>query len=544
VTENETVRVRTSLSQAGPVDRLDRAFTLIRHKGLALSARAFCAGAIPALTLLAYFYFDRVEGIALLRAPLAFALIAAFMLRSWILAGVARVFVIELSPHAPVDVDGGRFLDVARTAGWVCLGLWCWSWGVLLSAGGGVIGIAFFIPFMALRGIFAPSWIARAGAVHGGGFQAIRESLGDTAHQRMTSFTVESFLLLGIFGVALNLYGIFGFVVTVGRSFLGLELALVDLFLSYRNTFTMLAIPLFAACLVEPLRAALSAQVYVDARVRADGLDLRAALEDATRTKSAPSALTTSLTALLLCVAFAAGTVHAQETDEAPPSVDAPSLASQDFEARQQAQEILSRDIFRDVEARRHDGLTDLIERVLAWFFDRDMPDVDTSASAPIPSLPLPGPVFFVVLGVLFALAVGIFLYVSRTQADSVATQAPAEVEAMPDPRERSPDAWIGEAAALAAQGRYREALRALYLATLVSLDRSAWIRFEPSLTNWQYLRQMRTGTVRNDFRQFTSTFDVKVYGGETVGEADYAACRQLAERIVQVSQRDGEGAP
>lgn len=543
--QDEALRVRPSLSQAGPIDRIDRAFTLVRHAGLAFSARAFFAGAIPALVLLAYYYLDRVEGIAILRGPIAFALIIAFMIRSWILANVARTFVRTLSAHAPIDDDGGRFLDVARTAGWACLGLWCWSWGILLSAGGGVLGIAFFIPFMAFRGLIAPSWIARAGALHDGGFGAMREAIGDTAYQRVTSFTVESLLILAILGVSFNLYGIFAFVVTIGRSFLGLELALVDLFLSYRNTFVMLSVPLFAACLMEPLRAALSAQVYVEARVRADGLDLRAALEDATRPKS--HGAIAGVLALLLAISLATPAARAQDV---PPEANVEAVQAQsnvsdeDVVARRRAHEILSRDIFRDVEARRHDGLTDLIERMLSWLFDHELPEVD-GPSVPAPQLPLPGPIFFVVVGVLFAVAVALFLYLSRTKNEDATALSVVKVEVIPDPRERSPDAWIGDASALAAQGRFREALRALYLATLVSLDRSAWIRFEPSLTNWQYLRQMRAGSVRNDFRAFTSTFDVKVYGGETVGAADYAACRELAERIVQVSQRpeQSEGA-
>lgn len=542
---DESVRVRPSLTQAGPIDRIDRAFTLIRYAGFGRSARAFCAGAIPAITLLGYYYLDRVEGISLLRAPLAFALVLAFMLRSWLLAAVARAFVIELSPHAPVDAEGGRFLDVARTSGYVFAGLGCWSWGILLSAGGGPLGIAFFLPLLAIRGLFAPSWIARAGALREGGFGAIRQALGDTTYQRVTSFSVESFLLLGMFGVSANLYGVFRFVVTIGRSFLGLELALAEQFLSYRNTFVMLAVPLFAACLAEPLRAALSAQVYVDARVRADGLDLRAALEDATRTKVVRAVSAAAI--LLVCSSVGLNNLHAQESpaddtntvEAGVVSPDDEAVANpfaEDFEARRRAEEILSRDIFRDVEARRRDGLTDLIERVLSWLFDHELPEV-SAPSVQTSALPLPGPVFFIVLGVLFAIAIGGFLFFSRTKNDAPTPPGPLLTEALADPRERSPDAWIGDAASLAAQGKYREALRALYLATLVSLDRSAWIRFEPSLTNWQYLRQMKTGTVRNDFRQFTTTFDVKVYGGETVGEADYATCLQLAERIVQVSR-------
>ncbi|MFO0708599.1 MAG: hypothetical protein U0353_02100 [Sandaracinus sp.] len=565
------VVVRSTLAAAGPLERIDRAFVLARRGGLALTLRSWLAGGLPALTLLAYFYVERVEGIGLLRLPAALALVLSFLVRSWVLAHAARIHVRALSERAPIAPDAGGFLATSRTAIVVAIGLWAWSLGILVSVGAGPIGIALFLPLLGFRGLVAPSWLARAGCANEAGVRAFALAARDTSTQRLESLLFESMLILAIFGIAANLWGLFAFVVLVGRSFLGLEMALVDEFLSFRNTFVLLAVTLVAAVLIEPLRAALSAQVYVDARVRAEGLDLRAALDEAIEhTRQRPragqetqradqetsgsetgrAAHTIGRVAVVGLALWLAASPVAHAQDLSPPSSPtvepaAPSWAgsetsADDAEARERARAILSDDIFRDVEARRRDGLADLVTRLLEWLIEQFAGE---SASGPatnapeMPSLPLPGPVFFLTVGVLFALVVAAFLVFTRRR-DREASVATAKIsEAVPDPRDRSPDDWLGEASALAARERWAEALRALYLATLVALDRRAWIRFEPSLTNWQYLRQMPSGPARDDFRVLTRTFDWKVYGEEPAAARDYAESRALAERILHASR-------
>ncbi len=593
-----SVVVRSSLAAAGPLERVDHAFVLVRRGGLELAGRALLAGAVPALALLAYYYAERVEGIGALRLPAAALLVASFIVRSWALAAVARAHVRALSEHAPIAAGAGGLVSVGRTAVVVGLGLWLWSWGLVLSAGGGAIGIALFVPWLAFRGLFAPSWLARAACAPESGWRAFRSALSDTTHQRMESFLVESFLLTALFGIAANLYGIFAFLVLVGRSFLGLEMALVDEFLSFRNTFVLLAVSLFAAVVLEPLRAALSAQVYVDARVRAEGLDLRSALDDAIartsrRGKSSTEATEAASRAAVVLVAIGLGLgtlvlvgasasaqdsfsqpadgqhTESQSASEASPAATpqvspeetaslpvaaTPVDAAHDEAAREAAREILARDIFHDVDTRRSEGLSELIERLLAWLLEQEAPDAGAGDGIEAPSIPLPGPTFFIVVGVAFAIAVAVFLVLTRRRDEQLATRSVARTaEAVPDPRDRPPEEWLAEAGSLAAQGRYGEALRALYLATLVALDRRAWIRFESSLTNWQYLRQMPAGEAREDFRVLTRTFDVKVYGGEAASADDYARGRTLAERILRFSRpslppppasSDGEAAP
>src|SRR5690606_5139446 len=115
-------------------------------------------------------------------------------------------------------------------------------------------------------------------------------------------------------------------------------------------------------------------------------------------------------------------------------------------------------------------------------------------------SLPLPGPLFFLVMGVLFVLLIAVYLISTRERAlpsEQASTPSAPKAE---DSRDRAPTEWLDSAAQLAAQGKYREALRALYLATLVVLDRRQLLTFDPTLTNWQYLRQLRNSGLRSDF--------------------------------------------
>jgi hypothetical protein len=96
----------------------------------------------------------------------------------------------------------------------------------------------------------------------------------------------------------------------------------------------------------------------------------------------------------------------------------------------------------------------------------------------------------------------------------------------------RTPLHYLDEAAQLAERGEARAALRALYLATLVNLDRAHLIDFEPAKTNWQYLRGLPPGELRKLFAAFTRIFDHKWYGHEPATPEDYRRSRALAERI------------
>jgi hypothetical protein len=70
-----------------------------------------------------------------------------------------------------------------------------------------------------------------------------------------------------------------------------------------------------------------------------------------------------------------------------------------------------------------------------------------------------------------------------------------------------------------------RQAIRALYLATLVHLHRERRIDYNKAFTNWMYVRQFRgEGDQRGTLERLTRTFDEIWYGDRPCDEPRYRA--------------------
>ena len=557
-------RPARELAPAGPLGLLDRAFSLAREAGMEALVPSWIGGGLFASSLLGAYYVERVEGITTLRPLLALGVVLAWCLRVYLLGRAARRVTRGLWDAEP-PADAGRAVDVTRSALVVGMGLWCWAW--LLVAGGlaGALGVVLVLPFFALRGAVAPSWIARSACTSQGGWRVLLGALHDQSGQRVSGVLTESMFLLGALGLTFNLFMTTGAVVLLLRSFAGLEIAAVESFLSPSNTFVLLAVAASGLVLLEPVRAAHSAAAYVGARVRADGLDLRASLEEAiAHAHGAPGEKRPETLAVRAAAVAAAAIVLssaialAQDVPPPPdfnlppqeelqlevppvpevfaqPSAPGPlpilEIEPRDASIQDDVGRILARSEFREFEDDRGEGLRDLIERVLTWLFqNRDAPSIDAPT---FPRIGLPGPWVFIALGAALLLAVAAYLLIARRRAEGEAAERHVLAASSADLRDRAPTSFLEEAAALAHSGELRGALRSLYLATLVSLDRRRWIAFDPHLTNWQYSRQIPRGMIRDRFGSFTRLFDHKWYGEEPTTLSDYEHCRELALEIV-----------
>lgn len=544
---------RLDLMPEGPVARIDRALSLIRHGGGEAVARAWIAGSIPALVVLAGYWLERLEGVVELRLGLAALLIASFAARSILLARVSRHYVRGMWEALEVPDDAGQPIAIARTAFLVSLPLSLWAAFLLAVTLLGPIGVALVIPLLAMRGLHAPGWLARVACTPSAGLRALREAFSDNAHQRGEGFVVELLVSLAALGITINLLAASAFGLLLLRAFIGLDLALLDQFLSMRNTFAMLCMGLTSAVLLEPLRAALSAIVFVNFRVRREGLDVRAAIDAATehaarrrpaRTRAAAAA------AWIVLGTFAWPSVgRADEPGGDLPGEHAAAGAglgtdpsateadlARDAEVRARAERILSGPEYREFDDRRGQGLRELIARLFADLFEQEEPSTLPSGPGGF-ALPMPGPGFFLVMGALLVLLIAVYLIGTRERRLPRESASETSAPKAQDPRDRAPTEWLDGAARLAAEGEHREALRALYLATLVALDRRQLLTFDPTLTNWQYLRQLRGLQLRSDFRELTRLFDHKCYGREETAEADYLAARALAERVLKTAE-------
>ena len=91
------------------------------------------------------------------------------------------------------------------------------------------------------------------------------------------------------------------------------------------------------------------------------------------------------------------------------------------------------------------------------------------------------------------------------------------------------------EAGRLAQAGDFRGAFRCAYLASIAHLDEAKALRFERSRTNWEYLRELKSGghdAPYDALRPLTMDFDRKFYGGEPCTLADYERAARAYEQI------------
>ncbi len=485
-----------------PCRRSIRALTIARGSVAQVALPSWAGGALVATVVLTLYYLERVEGIHSLRLPMAFALMLAWWGRAYLLGRAARHAAGTLWDARP-DPEAGRPADVLRTAMVAALGLWVWSWPLVAGSLAGFVGVALVLPLLSLRGAAAPSWLARAACEPGAGWRGFFRAAADNHGRRGTGVAIEGMMLAAGLGLTFNLYVTTAVGALLARSFAGLDVAWVEAFLSFGNTFVVLVVASVAFVLLEPVRASISAIAYVDGRVRAEGLDVRAAIEDAITHSSSRSGREVAARAALVLFALAllARPALAQAPPPAfppppmdgessepvpalsvqpsePPSSSLPTdpgpmpvvaLSPEDREVDARVETILGRSEFREFEDARGEGLRDLIERLLDWML-RPREDLPELHPPNFPSIALPGAVFFLSVGALLLLAVGCYLWLTRRKDRKVA-RSTEEAPADGDPRDRSPGAFLDDAAELADEGDLREAMRALYLATLVALD-------------------------------------------------------------------------
>jgi hypothetical protein len=510
---------------------MDDVLLVLRRASLPQIARGFLADLPLGVVGLSLYYLERVEGFRTPRAAFAVAFMLAFWFRFYVLAGLAREFVQVLRPTLPLPAAAPNWASLAVSASVTALGLWFWAWPILGLARISVFALLAVLPLLALRGALAPSFLARAACTEERGLGALKRAIEDTRGARAAMLALESILSGGFLTLFANLYALGALVLALANSVLGLDVAFLSAFLSPDNEFVPLLLLSIAALLFEPLRAALSAWAFTEARGRNEGADLHAAIDALSQPRSDKAAR--SLSALLaLGMWLTVGhTVFAQDTPAAPYQGDA-----RDRLVQARVQRILARAEFHDFEAAgdSNSRISDFLERLF-----NSHSDPERLPPSPL-HFELGLPPWLVVLAALLLVA-AVALYV---RAGVRATAAPLKAAGPPSPAVRAPieqpaAAWLGDAAQLAQAGRHREALRALYSATLVALDRARLIRFEASLTNGHYARALPAGATRQCFEHFTAAFERKWYGLQATTQQDYEQARALAEQLCRTAERE-----
>lgn len=545
--------IGASLRPPGPAEILDRALFLLRSGPVSRVGLGLTASIPLATVCLALYYIEVIEGVRTLRAPFALLLAASFVFRASVLSRLARVFVQDLRPGLPMppaDPNGQALAKLWATSAVAGLGVWVWLWPLFWLAQFSPFAILALVPLLALRGGLAPSWLARMRCAAESGLRAFGLAIDDAAGARAALVFVELMLLAGMFGLFLNVFALTALLLLLSHSILGLDVAFVSAFLSTDNEFVAYGLLALCIAVFDPLRAAISACVFADARGRKDGADLHAAVDallaaarpDANAALRPARGNVTAVGAIIVCIASAlAG--HVQAAPQHPmPATPAPSAAasndiehaaaqsSEDFEVRVAVERILKRREFDEFEPKGARTLETWIRGLLDKLFapNPDEPEESHALRVQLPEIS-PWLVMGVVVGLLL-LAIGYVTWEARgnllQSADPVSPSQPSRMSERPAPM------LLSEARTLAGSGDFAAALRALYAATLAALDRARLIQFDPARTNGFYLRTMPASATRDLFAAFTRMFDRKWYGREACSRADYERSLELAEQI------------
>jgi hypothetical protein len=179
-------------------------------------------------------------------------------------------------------------------------------------------------------------------------------------------------------------------------------------------------------------------------------------------------------------------------------------------------------------------------------------PDGPGGGSSGGPGVNLPAPAglgnvcLYVFAGLFLAVLVaGLVLFLvnlpkRERRAAAETGRAPVTEETVEQLHQHPVAELLRRADALAEQGKHLEGLRTAYLAVLSLLHRKQLLRYEPTRTNGEYVREVRLAphapaALHEPFDRLTWFFEVKWYGERACDARDYGEARALVGTIQNV---------
>lgn len=145
------------------------------------------------------------------------------------------------------------------------------------------------------------------------------------------------------------------------------------------------------------------------------------------------------------------------------------------------------------------------------------------------------------VLWMILALVLFVFslVYISRNLSRSLIQDAQLDGEDGDDAALLTSKGALQRAQMLSTQGDYRNAVRYLYLSSLLVLDEQGLLRYDRSRTNREYLRSVSSRPeLANPLRDVIDVFDRVWYGFESVDEETY---RSYVEHVEELRKKQSE---
>jgi hypothetical protein len=159
--------------------------------------------------------------------------------------------------------------------------------------------------------------------------------------------------------------------------------------------------------------------------------------------------------------------------------------------------------------------------QLLRWWFDLTRWLGQLSERAPL--------LYWSVVAILVAILVVIFVHAGYVLLQTFrAAGAPPELDTAPPPLLRGPAWYRRQAEALAAAGRYGEAMSAGFTALVLELDARKLLRFHPGKTPNEYTYEARLNdSSREAFRELVRALYRHVFAGDPCGPAEFVAWQE-----------------
>lgn len=168
----------------------------------------------------------------------------------------------------------------------------------------------------------------------------------------------------------------------------------------------------------------------------------------------------------------------------------------------------------------------ELTRRFLSWLF-RILPPLGDGGAL---GLQIWGYIFAGIVTILLGWFLWYWMRSVRRQF-SAETTLPFASEA---DHQLTANAALQQAQARANDGNYRDAVRYLYLSTLLNLDERNLLRFDRSKTNREYLRQIAGTNFAATLHSVVDVFDRVWYGFQPIDEVTYRRYERQVQELIQ----------
>lgn len=517
---------------------LDRALELTRRQPPRELARAALPGLCIAWLVVSLYALERVEGIRSLRPVFAVALVAACLFRNltlsqWSGRRVADMLSEDEPPRAAFSLKLGAAL-------WMGFSLWISLWPVVAALRLEIWLLAATIPLFCLRKALAPSFLpAFDRSLEPSATCSLKAAIRHAAGRRAQAMLCEFFLICGAIGLTFNLGASLVLSLSLAQQSFGLELTLLQAFLSPDNEFGLLCLACLVWALFEPLRASVAAVLFAETESALSGLELRRMVERAlTRTKG-------PVLPLLCCAALSLTLPYSADAQVPAPSLPGAHMETTPCEPECEA--LRQRDAF----------WTERVHFILRSPAFLEFPDEPWARREPqrSPSSTLDGylrqlagtteddsaheaPTWLPPLVTFALLFLGAFLALSLMRLafrrSFLATSTPAARPTRTEPAAQASALEVLCAALEQLEQKPAQALSLLYLAALLGLAERDLVTFSRAHTAGAYLRQLSLHAEGALLSELTQRFEAIFYGDSAIAPHELARCAELAQRLVR----------